>query len=317
MPLPIDVMLTELQLADDFLAAVRSRVIPEKFFYWFPLSVRAWLALCGEGEYRNFSRSQQVIQHHAADVAARMPGGPVDVVSLGAGQGDKDRIVLAALARAGHAVRYRPVDASIGLLEIAVRDAAAAGFATRGIKADLASIEQLEPLRAEHASSDHATRLFLLLGNTLGGFDPMEMARRLAALMRAEDLALVDGELFAGDETLAGYDNPINRRFAFAPLAAAGLCEADGELVFATAADDQRDGVYRVVKHFTASRPAVLRLAGEAVMLEAGERLDMSPSHKYDEAGYLSVLEAARLDPHVTFRSGDGRLLMTLVRRQP
>src|SRR5690349_14304827 len=105
MPLSIDVVLTELELADEFLLALQRRVIPEKFFYWFPLSVRAWLALCGEGAYRNFSRSHQVVRRHAADVAAMVPPGAVDVVSLGAGQGDKDRLILAALASAGRNVQ--------------------------------------------------------------------------------------------------------------------------------------------------------------------------------------------------------------------
>lgn len=315
--LPIDVVLTELQLADEFLAALRSRAIPEKFFYWFPLSVRAWLALCGEGAYRNFSRSRQVIQRHASDVAACLPRGTTEVVSLGAGQGDKDRLILAALAGTGHDVHYRPVDASMGLLEIAVRDARADGFSTRGLKADFTDSAQVEHVRDGSAHDACTARLFMLLGNTLGGFDPIEMARRLAALMRPADVALVDGELFAGAHTLAGYDNPVNRRFAFAPLAAAGLSEDDGELVFSIAPDGERTGLYRVTKHFTTSRRATLRVAGESLALDAGERLTMSPSHKYDEAGYFSVLETARLCPRTTFRSDDGRLLMTLVSREP
>lgn len=317
MPLPIDVVLTELALADEFLAALRCRAIPEKFFYWFPLSVRAWLALCGDGAYRNFSRSQQVMRQHAADVAARVPRGPVEVVSLGAGQGDKDRLILAALTDAGHSVRYRPVDASMGLLEIAVRDAVESGFATHGTKADFTNPAHLEQLDAGSAHVSPGTRLFMLLGNTLGGFDPFEMAQRLATLMGPTDLALVDGELFAGADTLAGYDNAINRRFAFGPLAGAGLTEGDGELVFDIGRVAEREGLYRVTKHFAASRRAVMRVAGEALELDAGERLAMSPSHKYDEAGYFSVLDAARLDPDVTFRSGDGRMLMTLVRHAP
>ena len=42
-------LLTENDLADEFVSAFRARRLPEKFFYWFPLSVRAWLALCSDG----------------------------------------------------------------------------------------------------------------------------------------------------------------------------------------------------------------------------------------------------------------------------
>ena len=55
--LQIEVRLTEAAIAEDFLAALANRYLPERFFYWFPLSVRAWLSLCQDGPYRNYVRS--------------------------------------------------------------------------------------------------------------------------------------------------------------------------------------------------------------------------------------------------------------------
>ena len=63
----------------------------------------------------------------------------------------------------------------------------------------------------------------MMLGNTLGAFDPLSMPSQLAALMRPQDFLLLDGELFSQTETLTGYDNPINRQFAFGPLSSVGL----------------------------------------------------------------------------------------------
>ncbi len=313
MHLPIDVVLTEAELARGFVAALEQREIPERYFYWFPLSVRAWLALCTAGPYRNFSRSQELVAQHAGAIAARTRPGTVEVISLGAGQGDKDRFVLAALVAAGREVAYRPVDASIGLLELAVRDALAAGYATIGIKADFTEPSQVASL-LRPGRRPRATRLFLMLGNTLGAFDPARLAAQLRALMGPSDLAVVDGELYAGPETLAGYDNPVNRRFAFAPLEAAGLVPDDGELAFEIEPDERRAGVVRVIKHFTALRPATLNVAGERLRLEQGERLAMSPSHKYHEPGFHALLDEAGLVPLVTFRSADERFVMSVVR---
>src|SRR5438094_10583235 len=62
-------LLTENALADEFVSAFHARRLPEKFFYWFPLSVRAWLALCSDGAYRNFVRSRSLIAHSRADLA--------------------------------------------------------------------------------------------------------------------------------------------------------------------------------------------------------------------------------------------------------
>jgi uncharacterized SAM-dependent methyltransferase len=315
MHLPIDVVLTESDLARDFIAALERRDLPEKFFYWFPLSVRAWLALCGgDGAYRNFNRSYQLVARHAPAVAARTLPGAVEVVSLGAGQGDKDRLILAALRAAGREVSYRPVDASIGLLEIAVRDAIADGVATIGVKADFTDVAQLRSF-AHAPAGQRVTRLFLMLGNTLGAFDPAQLASQLASLMHPGDLAVIDGELFAGSETLAGYDNPINRRFAFGPLEGAGLSPEDGELVFDTQRDAVRPGLYRVTKQFTARREARLSVAGEALTLRAQDRLAMSPSHKYDESAFLAILDDAPLTRVATYTADDGRFIMTLVQR--
>jgi uncharacterized SAM-dependent methyltransferase len=320
MPLPIEVILTESELVRDFLHALEHRDIPEKLFYWFPLSVRAWLTLCapgGEssrGGYRNYDRSRELVERHAHEIAERTRPGTVEVISLGAGQGDKDRIVLPALALLGRGVRYRPVDASIGLLEIAVRDALAEGHETVGVKADFTDEAQLASIGALSEARD-GTRLILMLGNTLGAFDPPILARRIASLLRAGDVAVVDGELFAGEDTLAGYDNPVNRRFAFAPLEAAGLSPDDGDLLFTVARDERRAGLFRVEKEFVARRDVRLSVAGESMLLRAGERMSMSPSHKYDEAGFLSVLESAHLSPVAIRRSDDGRFVMAIVER--
>src|SRR5438034_5753985 len=85
--IPIHALLTENDLAAEFVAALEQRRLPEKFFYWFPLSVRAWLALCTDGAYRNFVRSQSLIARSRAELARQFPPAPLEVLSLGSGQG--------------------------------------------------------------------------------------------------------------------------------------------------------------------------------------------------------------------------------------
>src|SRR5207247_10882731 len=125
-------------------------------------------------------------------------------------------------------------------------------------------------------------RLILLLGNTLGAFDPMVEARALQNLLRGDDLLLVDGEIYAAGATVAGYDNPLNRRFAWAPLHAVPITEADGDLVFEDGEDARVPGLHPLTKHFRATRDVGGRLGGESLTLGAGERLEMNHSYKYD-----------------------------------
>ena len=102
--LQIEVRLTEAAIAEDFLTALANRYLPERFFYWFPLSVRAWLSLCQDGPYRNYVRSNALVRASVSQVTGALPEGPVEVVSLGAGQGTKDFHVLTELAAGGRAV---------------------------------------------------------------------------------------------------------------------------------------------------------------------------------------------------------------------
>ncbi len=307
--IPIHVLLTETAIADEFVASFQARRLAEKFFYWFPLSVRAWLALCSDGAYRNFVRSRSLIAQSGRDLARYTPAGPIEVVSLGSGQGDKDLVLLEALRGEGRRVSYLPVDASQALLELAGQGALAAGFPAVGLKADVTRAEHLAALAAD---PEAPPRLVLMVGNTLGGFDPLAAAAGLRGLLRAQDLLLVDGELYSGEATIAGYDNPLNRRFAWAPLHAVGIGDADGELRFEVREDARLAGLHPLAKYFEARRDVMARLGGEILALRAGERVEMNHSYKYAAATFFQVLAGAGLVPRWQGTSEDGRFLMVL-----
>ena len=308
----IQALLTENDLADEFVRAFGERRLPEKFFYWFPLSVRAWLALCSDGAYRNFVRSRSLMARARADLARLLPVAPLEVVSLGAGQGDKDLLLLEALRERGLRVSYVPVDTSQALLEMACAGALGAGFPAQGIKADFTKPAHLAALAAE---PEAPRRLILLIGNTLGAFDPIAEARELARLLRPDDVLLVDGEIYAGDTTVAGYDNPLNRRFAWAPLNAVGIRDTDGELVFGAADDPRLPGLHLIPKHFRAARDVEASMGGEAMRVERGERVAMNHSYKYAADTFLRILADAGLAARWQGVSDDERFLMVLAGR--
>lgn len=308
----IQALLTENALAAEFVSAFQARRLAEKFFYWFPLSVRAWLALCSDGAYRNFVRSRSLIARSRTELARQFPVAPLEVVSLGAGQGDKDLLLLEALRERGARVSYVPVDTSQALLEMACAGALAAGFPAQGIKADFTNPTHVRALAAE---PETPPRLLLLIGNTLGAFDPIAEAGELSRLLRPGDALLVDGELYAGDATVAGYDNPLNRRFAWAPLNAVGIRDSDGELVFAAADDPRLPGLYLIPKYFQAGRDVEALMGGEAMRLGRGERLAMNHSYKYAPETFLRILSDAGLTVRWQARSDDQRFLMALASR--
>lgn len=311
--IPVHTLLTENAIAQDFVSSLRARRLAEKFFYWFPLSVRAWLALCSDGAYRNFVRSRSVIAQSATDLGHRLQSESLEVLSLGSGQGDKDLILLQHLMALGKRIRYLPVDASQALLEMACGGALEAGIWAQGIKADFTLPEHVAALAP---GDDTPPRLVLLLGNTLGAFDPIAEARVLAGLLRSEDRLVVDGEIYAGGQTVAGYDNPLNRRFAWAPLHAVGIEDADGEIVFEDGSDNRLPGLHPLRKHFRAGRDIAARVGGETLEIGSGDRIEMNHSYKYAPDTLDRILESAGLDVQWRRLSDDQRFLMVLAGRK-
>src|SRR5574341_882248 len=192
---------------------------------------------------------------------------------------------------------------------MAVGGALRSGVPAQGIKADFTRADHL---RALEPDPDTPPRLVMLIGNTLGAFDPIAEARELRGLLRPDDLLLVDGEIYSGEQTVAGYDNPLNRRFAWAPLHAVGIREADGVLAFEDVSDDRLPGLHPLRKHFSAVRDVEALMGGEALRLAAGERLDMNHSYKYAEPALLGLLGDAGLQVRWQGKSDDGRFLMVL-----
>ena len=299
----VEVLLREQEIARDLAQAFRSRFLDERFFYWLPSSVEAWVKLCSAAEYRNANRALKLLEEAAPSLPGRWPEMKT-LCGIGCGEGSKDRVILDAYAAQGSRLAYVAADFSQALIELALESAAPAARALRGVKLDV----MRDPHLAALARGD-GPGIYSVLGNTLGAFDPGKFPARLRRILQPADRALFDGELFAGDETLRGYDNPANRRFAFAPLAGLGLSEDDGELRFELASG--ADGLQDVTKHFVARRDLELTLGGASIAIAAGEKLRMSSSIKYaDEAALRSRIEAGGFRVEQTWKSPDGNFVL-------
>lgn len=299
----VEVLLREQEIARDLAQAFRSRFLDERFFYWLPSSVQAWVELCSAAEYRNANRALKLLEEAAPSLAQRWPQMKT-LCGVGCGEGSKDRVILDAYAVLGSRLAYVAADFSQALIELAMESAAPAARALRGVKLDVMRDQHLAAL----AFSDGPC-IYAVLGNTLGAFDPNKFPARLQRILKPSDRVLFDGELFAGDETLRGYDNPANRRFAFAPLAGLGLTEEDGELRFELAPG--ADGMHEVSKHFVARRDLELTIGGGAIAIAAGEKLRMSSSIKYaDESVLRSRIQAGGFHVEQAWKSPDGKFVL-------
>ena len=306
LPFNTIVLLREHEIAEQFFRAFEQRYLPEHLFYWLPASVQAWVELCRSTEYKNASRALEVLKLAAPDLSHE-PSHIRTLCGLGCGEGSKDGVLLEQFAHSGNRLNYVAADFSQPLLELAADQANGIAQSSVGCKLDIFDDGHLAAVAGAAHSFDGAV-LFSVLGNTLGAFGPKEFPRRLRGHMHSRDRLLFDGEIFS-EQTLGGYDNPTNRRFAWGPLSGVGITEDDGRLEFSTA--PAGDGLFAVTKHFTAKRDLSVNLGSHEIGIRAGEKLHMSSSIKYEsESALLAFAESARFTNHSRWRSRDGQFVL-------
>ncbi|NDJ10460.1 MAG: hypothetical protein EBY17_04625 [Acidobacteriia bacterium] len=297
----IEVLLTEAEIAQEFADSLEARDLPEKFFYWTPLSVKRWKELSERSE-GSLRATWESLAAKAAGLTAPF-GAKVPVISLGAGEGLKDRLFLRALVAAGRDVKYFPVDASQTLLEMAVAGAEDDDVEVLGIKADIASHMHL----VLAADVSEAPRIFLMVGNTLGGFDPMDQIKQVADVVQKGDILIIDARLRDG---AALPPREEQRRFVFAPLEAAGVTPDDGQVDFAENRDDRLDGLYMVTRRFQAARDLRFQAGGKEVPMARGERILLNFRYMYTAEAFRWLLtEHAGLRVVGEMNSPDGRFI--------
>lgn len=305
MGMTIEVLLTEAEIAEEFAEAMEARDLPEKFFYWTPLSVRAWTILA-EKSLESVGPTWDALSAKAAGLVKSF-GGKITVISYGAGDGTRDRMILRSLLAAGREVRYVPVDSSQTMLEIACAGAEDDDCDTLGIKADISSPVHLMLA----ADVSEAPRLFLLVGNTLAGFDPMDQMKQVAACMHKGDLLILDARLRDYDGTLEPTEQ--QEAFAFAPLASVGLSREDGELKFVENRDDRKAGLFIMTRRFQAARDLTMVASGREIHVERGERIFLNFRYRFTpEALRWIVTEHAGLKIVGEIPAADGRFVTVI-----
>jgi hypothetical protein len=305
----IDVVLTEAEIVQELTEAVEARDLPEKFFYWGPLPVRAWLARAADPAFGGLRRCWKELASKTKwllePYAERLP-----VISLGAGDGATDRLLLDVVQYAGRELKYYPVDASQALLEMACAGAEDLDIETAGIKADISS-----PMHLVFASdAAESPKLLLMSGNTLGGFDPLDHIKHMAQCLHGDDRLILDAEIYQTNGSAPHPD--ALRRFAFAPLAALGVSVDDGEVRFEDKRDKTIAGLHVTAAHFRPDRDLRIATPDREVLVERGEHIDLNFGYRFTaEALHALLVERGGLRILEEIPSPDGRYLLVVCSR--
>jgi len=308
----VEVVLTESDIAQEFAEAIEARDLPEKFFFWAPRSAAEWTSLAQNPElYGGLTETWKQIAADSAPLAQHF-GPRVPVISFGAGDGSRDRMLMQVLKDSGCDCQYFPVDASQAMLEMACAGADDDDIETTGIKADISS-----PVHLVYAAdAAEAPRLFVMSGNTLASFDPLAEIRYVAQCMKANDRLLIDGEIFDKEKTRARRDNPHSRKFLSALLATVGIGADDGEIHFDLKQDDRHQGLYMTTRWFRAERDLFATAASRQIALQRGERIGLNFQYSYAPGTFeWLVREQGGLEILKLYPSPDSRFVTALCKK--
>ena len=308
----VEVVLTEADIAQEFVEAMEARDLPEKLFFWFPRSALAWTAL--EATPELYGGLQQTWREISADTGALTAqfGKRAPAISLGAGHGSRDLMLLSALKNAGSECFYFPVDSSQVMLELECAAGEDQDIETVGIKADISN-----PVHLVYAAdAAESPRVFIISGNTVSSFDPLAQIRSISQCLAEGDRLIIDGEIYDEDLTLSLRDNPPTREFLQAMLSSIGIALDDGEIRFEHKRDERREGLHLITRHFSAHRDLTATVAGRAISVQRGERIGLNFQYAYTPHAFRWLLrQQGGLEITKEYRSPDLRFLTAICKK--
>lgn len=288
----------------DLLASLRERQLNHKFHYDSVKQTQKWLAVhqvyspsrndvdCAATYYRSFEKA-----------AARMPAGPVHVIGLGCGGGQKDSSLLKLLRGGGREIFYTPCDVSTAMVLVA-RQTALSALPEQNcfpLVCDLVSAADLPGVLAEHGPAE-ASRLITFFG-MIPNFEPEMILSQLAALVRPSDWLLFSANLAPGADYLSGvrrvlpqYDNPPTRDWLMTILLDLGIERSDGEMRFQIEADPAGTDLKRIMASFHFTRGRRIQIEGDEVVFNQGDAVRLFYSYRYPPALVGGLLQRHGLE---------------------
>ncbi len=223
----------------------------------------------------------QLLRQNADSLAPLLPKG-LELLSLGVGEGLKERILLEAMGTA-RCSRYLPVDVSEPLVTAALKTVADLDLPKLGVVAFAEDLRALRPYRQGPA-------MVCLMGNNFSNYRPEELLAILSRETTRRDRLLFDCHLCPGGianpeqwrrSVETTYRQGQNADFNLSPLTQRGIAKEDCRFSLDLVHLPSRQGpVYRTVKRIQVLRDCTAVVDGRPVHLR-GAQVEMGFTYKY------------------------------------
>jgi hypothetical protein len=238
-------------IVDDLRAA---RMLSTLYSYIAESGFRHWIDLTNDPQYSFYRESLRFFTTSAEDVAREITRSigtkAVDFISLGPGDGRKDRELLTALLLRTRVadLYYYPVDVNSNMIAAAARailtdEILRANLRIKGIATDFTRLAMFKPIYQFRA----VPNVISLLGNTLGNMDNERrfLDQLFESAMLEGDILLLEvktrpapgrQQILSSDASRDALGNiELNKRFDFGPLEIIGVAFDDSMLSYRAA----------------------------------------------------------------------------------
>jgi len=301
--------------------AKRPRSLPPNYFY-DALGLRLFEAIGRLPWYRITEAETRLLRRVAPAVAGALAG-PVRVIELGSGSGEK-------LAAVVEALRSRRKKADVHVVDLSATAVAASVGRLAGIPGVSVCGHRTTYVKGlREAASGPRGRgecLVLFLGSNIGNFDPGDATRLLTAVrrrLRPGDALLLGTDLVKPErELLDAYDDPLGLTAVFNLNLLLRLnreLEADFDLRAWAHRAVWNAGARRVEMHLVSLKDQCVRIPGARVVADfaAGEIFWTESSHKYEPEDVDRIAADAGFRRERRWVDGDAKFALNLCRAVP
>ena len=301
--------------------ARRPRSLPPRYFY-DALGSRLFEAI-GQLPWYRITAAETRLLRRASSSVARAFAGPVRVVELGSGSGEKLALVVEALRAHGRKPDVHVVDLSAAAVAASLeRLAKIPGVKARGHRA--AYEKGLSEAMGGRRETGEC--LVLFLGSNIGNFDPDDAARflrRVRRRLRPDDALLLGTDLVKPERALlAAYDDPLGLTAVFNRNLLVRLnreLRADFDLAAWAHRAQWNAEARRVEMHLVSRVSQRVAIPGARVTAEfaAGETIFTESSHKYTPRNVGRLVAGAGFRSERRWLDDSAKFALTLCRAVP
>lgn len=261
---------------------LRKKSLPDYFLYLGHQGVDNWLDLDRSAEFPIAERLSDLLRDNIGILIKQLPA-VVDMVSIGAGDGKKELMILQQLYDGARQVSYFAVDISREMVDEALKAVENIPIETTGITSFGENLYEIGQIWNQPV-------LLCFLGNNFCNYDPNFLLTSINEVLTNEDYFLFDCHLKPEEDPGQQWQEKVkkayrcdrNIQFNIGPLVRRGLdpkhCRFSLDLL---PLETKTGNVMRTRKKIEILERTVLLCNGRDIVFEPGDDINMGLTYKY------------------------------------